>query len=325
MELETLEQRVRSFFTARAGDYGLDRGAVEARYVLNWGGFVNPSFTVSDGVRAYHLKLAEGPEGREALRQQYALRELLSARYHAPRALDWIEIPAYGHAGLLYERIKGRHPDLAREPQLVSELLAVLRRLHADTELAARLSPAPERRCVHTFVGTYIERFDEDLDTVEPALPEFVAPETLAWMRAETRQLEAAARDSAAFAAPARAPIHGDIWSDNILVTERGAWYLLDWDSLARGDAALDWAMVLAPEVHFQDYTWWRDNLPADAGESFEVRVELYLRAWLLDWVVDVLADYVEADRAPEHAEQVRERKRAEHLRHLSLYRVRYG
>jgi hypothetical protein len=58
-QLNELNTAVTAWFVAHAEEYGLRAGAVEAQYILNWGGFVNASFTISDGHTTYHLKLAD--------------------------------------------------------------------------------------------------------------------------------------------------------------------------------------------------------------------------------------------------------------------------
>ena len=53
-------------------------------------------------------------------------------------------------------------------------------------------------------------------------------------------------------------------------------------------------------------------------------RLDLYTRAILLDWVIDPLADYLDADQAPQHARRVRAQERQEHLGALARYQARY-
>jgi hypothetical protein len=53
--------------------------------------------------------------------------------------------------------------------------------------------------------------------------------------------------------------------------------------------------------------------------------MDLYLRARLLDWVIDVLADYIEAEVAPEQRDRVQTEKKRQHLQALALYQSRYG
>ena len=107
----------------------------------------------------------------------------------------------------------------------------------------------------------------------------------------ETDRLAALASTSTAFAQPGGAPIHGDLQANNLLLTNQGEWFLLDWDDLTLGDPALDFALLLAPPLSAWQDDLWRDYLPGrEAG--FVERMALYGRARLLDWVIDVLAEY---------------------------------
>lgn len=108
------------------------------------------------------------------------------------------------------------------------------------------------------------------------------------------------------------------------LVTDQKRWFLLDWDDLALGDPALDYAMLLRNALSQNKRLPWQDFLGA-RDIYFAQRMELYLRAGLLDQVIDVLADYVECAVAPEHRERVQEQKRREHVEALSRYRKIYG
>ena len=66
-------EAVRRFFLSRAADFGLDGTRLDVKYVLNWGGFVNTSFRVSDRRGGLHVKLSTTDEGQEALRRWHAL------------------------------------------------------------------------------------------------------------------------------------------------------------------------------------------------------------------------------------------------------------
>lgn len=322
--LDTLIARVAETFRTQAGRYGLDAAAVEARYILNWGGYVNASFFVGDGQRTYHLKLANQPETQADLRRWQSLHALLTARYHAPRLLEWVKIPRTPYAGLLFEYIPGRPADFAAQPEVFSGVLDLLARLHADQELAAALSAdeAQTPLCSDAFLSLYIDRFDEDLLVVAGDLPPFVSLDLLSWMMGETRELEGLVRDLDVFQRPAIWPTHGDLWPSNILVTRQGDWFVIDWDDLALGDPALEYGILLGP--------LWRDGrlsleeaaalLPA-GDPDMRRRFEISLRAFVLDQVIDTLADWVEASFAPDHQETVRAGKEAAHRAALDFYR----
>jgi hypothetical protein len=61
--------------------------------------------------------------------------------------------------------------------------------------------------------------------------------------------------------------------------------------------------------------------LQPDATE----RLETYARATLLDWVIDPLADWVDADMAGAEAPRFRAEKERVHLEAKALYRDRWG
>ncbi|MBE0698273.1 MAG: aminoglycoside phosphotransferase family protein [Anaerolineaceae bacterium] len=325
--LNELTGAVIAWFSARAERFGLRAKAIEARYILNWGGFVNTSFTITDGETSYHLKLADDEGSRSGLENWRGLHELLSQEYHAPRMLDWIEISGTGFAGPLFENIRGEPFNLIEQPNLRRGILDLLLRLHGDSNLAALLADADGRKpnCSEYFIGVYIERFDEDLCIVAENLPPFVSLTLLDWMRGETRKLESLARERSVFHLPADSPTHGDLWASNILVAPDERWYIIDWDDLALGDPALEYAIFLGP--------LWRNGilssgeveslLPANA--ALRERFRLCLRAYLLDQVIDTLADWVESAFAPEHQDQVRAGKELAHREALDLYRKSYA
>jgi aminoglycoside phosphotransferase (APT) family kinase protein len=200
-------------------------------------------------------------------------------------------------------------------------------RLHADRELAARLQGlgAPAT-CADVFARTYAARFAADLAGVEGERPPIVSPATVAWMRGEVEAMDAAVAAAPAFHEAADAPTHGDLWIENLLVTPGGEWFLLDWDDLAAGDPALDWGMLFGP-TRTDLRTAVERTLPSQVTSDPAVRkrLPLYARASLLDWVLDPLADWIDADEAPEHVAEVRAEKERIHRAALDVYRRRYG
>lgn len=340
--LDTLIQRVTAYFRRHAKKYGLDPEQVQARYILNWGGFVNASFFIQDGQRRYHLKLSADESALDNLAQWVTLNEHLTGRYHAPRMLDYVEIPrSGGFQGPLLEYIPGKPADLAARPEVLRGVLDLLTALHGDSELAAALAdyraglaedydepPPPPMTCTDYFLDVYIDRLDGDLATIAGELPPFVPLATLDWMMGETRELEGLARDLPAFHHPAGSPVHGDLYPENILVTERGDWYLIDWDDLSLGDPALEYAILL-------DGLLRSGALSQEAAEAllpvvpyqredFLTRFRVCLRAQLLDTVIDSLADWVESAFAPIHQEEVRPAKQRAHQEALQRYQALY-
>jgi hypothetical protein len=51
----------------------------------------------------------------------------------------------------------------------------------------------------------------------------------------------------------------------------------------------------------------------------------LYRRVQMLDWVIDVLADWIECRQAPSSQTEVRARKQAEHEHFFCIYQEDYG
>ena len=312
--------------SARAPALGLAAGSLSVEYVLNWGGFVNHSFRATDGHATRHVKLATEPEMRAGLQRWRAVHDLLEQRYHAPRMLGWIDVPEAGAAGPVFEWVEGTVPDpLSRER--LAQILPVVRRLHDDPELAARLAAdekdAP-RRCADVYLQTYNDRFLADLAFIAEHRPPFITLERLAWMRVEAERLRDAVegRCAAAFDAPADRPTHGDLWCNNFLVTAPGEWLLLDWDGLALGDPALDLAMLLGPAP-----ARIRPADPGDAGRippPMRERLALYARASLLDWIIDPLSDWIDAERLPDIRDRVRAEKERVHREAVREYEERY-
>jgi len=323
------ERRVGRWFEIHGARFGLLGHPVLCRAVLNLGGFVNRSFTVADGRRLLHVKLASA-ENAPGLRRWATLHRRLETDHRAPRLLGAIEgTDMAGEAlALIFEHVPGRAPNPLRDRAALVEALAAAAALHGDRGLEAALGgPGEGRTCADDLIETYVDRLRADMEVVVPAVLDFLPDGFAAWARREIDALEAAARDTPAFAAPAAAVVHGDLHTGNLLLGEDGRLWLLDWDDLhAGGDGALDAANLLRPlllrgggEDLFAAYA----RLAGDPGAA--ERVPLYCRAMLLDEVVDSLADFVEAEALPGHREAVRTLKRNAHSEALAAYRREYG
>lgn len=321
---ESIEEGVKAALADRAGALGLNAATLKIRYVLNWGGFVNRSYHVSDGTRHLHLKLADDADSLDGLRRWKRVAAVLADRYGAPRMVGWLRVLGTALEGPLFEHVDGRVPD-ARTPALLGSVAGLLSRLHGDAELAARLANdgAPPR-CRDTFTGTFIRRFRADLEEVRSHPLPFVPAATVEWIEREVDTLEREAATRPEFAEPADAPIHADLWLGNLLEGAHGRVWVLDWDGLTLGDPALDWATLLGPtraDVSLSGHA----ALPAQAlAPGVAERLPLYARATLLDAVLDPLADWIEADAAPEHAAEVRAEKERIHRAALTVYRATY-
>jgi len=87
----------------------------------------------------------------------------------------------------------------------------------------------------------------------------------------------------------------------------------------------MDYSVLLWPLTNDPSWPIWRDKVLAVAGAAVVERLELYFRAKLLDDVIDVLADYVEAEQVPEHREETQSKARAIHLKSYPEYLAKYG
>src|SRR5215207_3766166 len=185
MDLLQFESITADQLAARAPELGLDAVRLRVRYVLNWGGFVNRSFRVTDGRTVLHLKLAADLEIRAGLRRFWELRPLMAERYRAPAPLAWIEVPGTEYAGVLSPWIDGEAPP-SIEGRLAEEVVRTVERLHGDRELATRLqAPGAPATCADVFREAYAARFFADLEGVEAERPPFVPAATVAWLRGE--------------------------------------------------------------------------------------------------------------------------------------------
>jgi aminoglycoside phosphotransferase (APT) family kinase protein len=139
-------------------------------------------------------------------------------------------------------------------------------------------------------------------------------------MEAEVLRVRETASQVASFHDRAVEAVHGDLSEANVLLTGNG-WYVVDWDDLTLGDPAVDFAVLLWPVL------WkggdWRTFLHLE--NDVAQRLEVCIRAQLLDEIIDPLADYVEADVVPSHAAEVRMAKRRRHEEALERYRTAWG
>ncbi|HJT31180.1 MAG TPA: phosphotransferase [Pirellulales bacterium] len=327
-ELTPLVERA---LRAAAGEFGIQPDALVAEYVLNWGGFGTPSFSVQDGQRRLHVKLTDDPRQKSELRRWQSIHDLLEQEYHAPPMVGWLTIDGTAYEGPVFAFIDGVFLDGFRMPNVVAEVLDCVERLHADTGLAFRLTP-------HATVNSHLDcllartqMLREDLEIIRAERPPFVPSSRLAWMADRLERLDQAARDSGAFGGLAQSAIHWDLWWNNFLVRPNGQWYILDWDSLGLGDPALDVSTVLFPlscgnASHGDAARPWPDSwLRHPKDEAFSVRMRIYRQAQVLEYVIDVLADWVEARKVPELQAEVRARKQQEHEQFLAIYHRDYG
>jgi aminoglycoside phosphotransferase (APT) family kinase protein len=324
MDLERVTASVERHVRDRADAYGLDARQVSARPSLSLGGFVNVHVQVGDGRRWYHLKLARDPEQSHQLRRWLRLAPLLESRYRAPRVVDWIELAGTPFEGLLFERIDGQPLDLLASPSRATSVVELLCRLHDDAELERTLGAEGDRGDGRASVlEHYVECLEADLAESGDRYP--VLPETVAWMRQETSRLRALIEAEPSFDQVRTVPVHGDLWSDNILVEPTGTWRVLDWDGLSLGDPVLDYALLLWPLARAgSDPAGFLGARATDP--SFMARFGICLRANLLDEVIDSLADWVEVEdeAAPDEVDRIRAIKLETHRRAMADYARRH-
>jgi aminoglycoside phosphotransferase len=317
---DDLKSDVHDFFLTRGQAFGLDADTLDVAYVLNWGGFVNYSFRVRDARTALHLKLAVTTAAKTALRRWRDLDRFLH-RYRAPAVLDWIEI---GEAsGLLFPAVAGSTPRLNEE--VMGAVLDRLQRLWQDIELASRLRRDSGLTAAGFYLGTYHDRFTEDLRSIEANRPPFVTMGDVDFMREEAARLAARVASQPAFQEELASPIHGDLWLNNILWEDGASWHILDWDELQIGDPAMDLAMLTGPSsldlAPLKRVDELRGVVPAGVME----RLRVLGQAALLDWVIDPLADWIDAGLAPGLEEAVRKEKQRVHATALELYHSLYA
>jgi hypothetical protein len=310
----------------QARTLGLNADRVSVEYVLNWGGFGSASYNATDCVRRVHLKLTPESDGQKALRRWQGLRTILEERYHAPRMLGWLTVPGTAYQGPIFEFIEGEYLDGFRMPGVMRELLRVIGRLHADQELARKLAPdSPRRTYLDCLLSRYADMLQEDLETIRAEPPPFISPVRLRWMAGQVDLLEQLARDSGAFGGTASAVVHWDLWWNNILVGPAGRWHLLDWDDVGMGDPAMDFSNAVFPLTCGPAAVRWQDFPIPIEDEMFSLRMDIYRRAQVLDFVIDVLADWIECHAVPAVQTEVRARQRAEHEWFLRIYEADYG
>jgi hypothetical protein len=240
--------------------------------------------------------------------------------------VGWIEIEGTPFAGPLFQWIEGETPERLSAAG-ASQVGRALRHLHADARLARDLAGHGELAptCADYYGATYHDRFAADLVFVRRHPPPFVNERRLDWMWREAETLLERVRASKAFGEVVTGAAHGDCWLNNLLETRAGGWHLLDWDELGLGDPVVDWAMLFGPSpADPRPAPEASVRAAAELADSEWARLDVYARASVLDWVIDSLADWVDAARAPVWTEAVRQVKRDAHERALDVYRDLY-
>ncbi|MGH7636209.1 MAG: phosphotransferase, partial [Gemmatimonadaceae bacterium] len=193
-----------------------------------------------------------------------------------------------------------------------------------DQGLTEALQPRHIITAHSAYLHSFHERFTEDLRGIRESRPPFVEPGLLRWLEDEVGVLSQLIESCAAFGEALTKPVHGDLWLNNILWESRSTWHLVDWDDLRIGDPAADLAALIGPTA--DDPRPLKMLGQAEGGLTSAERERLpYLgRATLLDWVIDPVADWIEARVSPPHERDIRAAKEGIHKRALSCYRALY-
>lgn len=326
---DDLRQAAGHFFIAHAADFGLQADAIEVTHVLNPGGFVNFSYRISDGRTHLFAKLSTAEHRRGRLEAWQELDPLLRP-HRAPPVLAAVDLGSA--AGLVFPWLPGRSPVFG--PEVIRSVLAVAVDLWADDELADRLrdratvmpgGPPTRTTAANSYFDNYHDRFTADLAEIASNCPPFVDPAVLDFMRGEVDAMERRVRDSSAFQEDVTTPVHGDLWLNNVLWESAESWWLLDWDNVQIGDPAIDLAMLTGPAPSDLRPLKRLDLVKEVAPPDIVERLGLLGQASLLDWVIDPLADWLEADAVPDQADEARPEKERLHREALALYREVYG
>jgi aminoglycoside phosphotransferase (APT) family kinase protein len=325
MDAATLKQRIHQALGELDAPPWANGDQLDVHPVLNYGGFVNRSFKIVGAERAYHLKLTSDSWSLRGLARWRALHERLTDRYRAPAMRGWLQITDTPFAGPLFDWIDGTRPQ-AVDGAVRQRAAKTLRRLHADRVLARHLARlgASIGSCAAAYLATYHDRFIEDLKLVRADPPGFLEPGLIDWLAAEAESLAGLVQSSECFAVPADVASHRDLWLDNLTVTPDDTLFILDWDEIGLGDPMMDWAMLLGPN-RARPRPAAAADLPDDDFSAAELeRFELHARASLLDWIIDPLADWIEAAGHAEQRDAIRAANRRVSTQALERYRELY-
>lgn len=320
MKDKRVEDRLKEW--AQQAELGLNTENIFIQYIWNPGGFVNQSYQISDGEKRLHVKFADHAH-QPGLQQWAGINEYMTENYQAPRLVMEIHetvIPSHPY-GLVFEFFEG---EVWKGQRATDEILAKVSQLHGDRKLK-RVLGVGEKSYADALIDTFIHRLREDMEIIDASresLP-FVQAGTFDMFHEMTDQLEKDVQQSMHFQCPAEDVVHNDLNQQNILVNGN-KYCIIDWDDLTIGDAAADYASLLWPWIDTEEWPRWEKTVRSLAGEEVVERMELYFKAKLLEDVIDVLADYVEAEAFPEVKERTQQRAKATHLLALEIYKTRY-
>jgi thiamine kinase-like enzyme len=306
---------------------GFTKDTIEVAYIWNPGGFVNQSYFLTDGEVKRHVKFAKADHEPE-LKKWAKVCDYLTTSYHAPKLIREVEeevIPGYFY-GLVAEYFEGEPLKVDQRANL-TPILKKVSQLHQDEYLGSLLKGNGRATYADAFIDTYIARFREDLSIIDrhQHLISFVEKETYQWFHEEVDRLEKEVQTVNSFKAIATECVHNDLSGQNILVSLE-KFCIIDWDDLScQGDAAMDYSTLLWPFAHSKRWPEWQEKVRELAGDETVERLSYYFRAKLLDDVIDVLADYVEAEEMPEVKDKAQKRAKELHLQAYQKYCLLYG
>ena len=268
-----------------------------AEHRVNHTGAGKLSFAVRVGDQRLWAKVAADADEDGALATWARVATVLADRHSAPPVLDVLTVE--GRTALLFPYVAAPPATRSTLHARYDEASALLAGLHGDAALAELLGePTTSANC---FRAVWVERFEGDLDVVEG----YVAKDLHAYLADEVDSVAALVDE---LDSEVHAPVHGDPWHENFLLSEDRLW-LLDWEQLSVGDPVVDDA-ILRHDAVGSDLHHWPDD-PAYAVAR---------RALMLDAALDAAADWVETrDTA------VRRRKEAAYLAGLEAYRDEFS
>lgn len=329
MNLSISEKIVSSWAERNSVPLGLCAKNIKATYIWNPGGFVNQSYQITDGETKLHVKFVK-EEMVSSLLQWKLVNKQLTKKYYAPKLVfDIKEEVLQGYPyGLVFEYYNGKALHTISNPlPFVQKIIPLLNKLHQDHYLKELISLNRAVTYADTFKEEYITRFKEDLDIITQGkqLLYFVKDNTIDWMQKEVDNIQEMVLSHPNFQEEATDVVHNDIGWQNVLIQQHN-YCIIDWDNLTlAGDAAMDYSVFLWPLYKTTNFSYIRDYIEQIVGKNMMERMALYFRAKLLDEVIDVLADYIEAEEFPEVKQQTQKRAREIHQRAIQEYRKLYN
>ena len=256
------------------------------------------SFAVTVGGRRLWAKVAADEDADWPLTTWSRVADVLAERHAAPPVLDVLAID--GRTALLFPFIDAAVATRATAPGAV-------RRGAVGPDRAARgrgpgrppRAADHHRRLLAQGLARAVRRRSRHHRGLRRQGPARLPADEVEALGALIEELDGAVD----------APVHGDPWHENFLVAPERLW-LLDWEDLAVGDPAVDDAILRRDALGTDPRHWPGDPVSQVAR-----------RALMLDSVVDIAADWVEAALLTGGDPLVHRQKEAAYLAGLEFYR----